>query len=87
MLIIRATKVRIIFDNKNPFNGRMIKNPLFLKKIHVCFFQLTENNIDIQEEDNTFDMEQCLIKFKKHCEEIYTDKKLKFLEREIKLSM
>jgi hypothetical protein len=35
--------------------------------------------------NNTFDMELCLNKFKKHYAEIYTDKDLKFLERDGKL--
>jgi hypothetical protein len=35
--------------------------------------------------NNIFDMELCLTKFKKHYAEIYTDKDLKFLERDGKL--
>ena len=35
--------------------------------------------------DNIFNMELCLTKFKKHYAEIYTDKDLKFLERDGKL--
>jgi hypothetical protein len=35
--------------------------------------------------NGTFDMEVCLTKFKKHYAEIYTDKDLKFLERDGKL--
>jgi hypothetical protein len=35
--------------------------------------------------DNVFDMELCLTKFKKHYAEIYTEKDLKFLERDGKL--
>jgi hypothetical protein len=35
--------------------------------------------------DGIFDMELCLAKFKKHYAEIYTDKDLKFLERDGKL--
>jgi len=35
--------------------------------------------------NNVFDMELCLTKFKKHYAEIYTDKDLKFLERDGKL--
>jgi len=35
--------------------------------------------------NNVFDMELCLSKFKKHYAEIYTDKDLKFLERDGKL--
>jgi hypothetical protein len=35
--------------------------------------------------DNIFNMELCLTKFKKHYTEIYTDKDLKFLERDGKL--
>jgi hypothetical protein len=35
--------------------------------------------------DNSFNMELCLTKFKKHYAEIYTDKDIKFLERDGKL--
>ena len=44
-------------------------------------------NISVNEiiKNNIFDMELCLTKFKKHYAEIYTDKDLKFLERDGKL--
>jgi len=44
-------------------------------------------NVSLNEiiKDNHFDMEICLTKFKKHYAEIYTDKDLKFLEKDGKL--
>ena len=76
-------------------DGLQIHNRIFEIRIANYFISKTtrkwrENNIaqtasnDIIK-NNVFDMELCLTKFKKHYAEIYTDKDLKFLERNGKL--
>ena len=76
-------------------DGLQIHNKIFEIRIANYFvFKNTrkwrENNI-VQTSTNEiikndiFDMELCLTKFKKHYAEIYTDKDLKFLERDGKL--
>jgi hypothetical protein len=47
--------------------------------------EVAQNPVNEIIKDNVFDMELCLTKFKKHFSEIYTDKDLKFLERDGKL--
>ena len=75
--------------------GLQIHNRIFEIRITDYFvfkklLKWRENNI-VQSsaneiiKNNIFDMELCLNKFKKHYAEIYTDKDLKFLERDGKL--
>jgi hypothetical protein len=59
----------------------------FISK-NTISFKYTDVEEDIKNEiikNNSFNMELCLNKFKQHYAEIYTDKDLKFLEREGKL--
>jgi len=75
--------------------GLQIHNRIFEIRITDYFVaknlrKWRENNIaqtPINEivKNNVFDMELCLIKFKRHYAEIYTDKDLKFLEHDGKL--
>ena len=71
--------------------GLQIHNKIF--EIRVANFFIAKNNRKWREnnivqtltndiiKNNVFDMELCLNKFKKHYSEIYTDKDIKFLER------
>jgi nitrogenase molybdenum-iron protein alpha/beta subunit len=75
--------------------GLQIQNRIFEIRITDYFIayklrKWRENNIaqsPVNEiiKDNVFDMELCLTKFQKHYAEIYTEKDLKFLERDGKL--
>jgi hypothetical protein len=76
-------------------DGLQIHNKIFEIRITDYFVaqnlrKWRENNIaqcSVNEivKNNIFDMELCLTKFKKHYAEIYTEKDLKFLERDGKL--
>ena len=76
-------------------DGLQIHNRIFEIRIANYFISKTmrkwrENSIAQSPsneiiKNNFFDMELCLTKFKKHYAEIYTDKDLKFLERDGKL--
>jgi hypothetical protein len=61
----------------NYFISRNITTPRYRNVKDASLNEIINNNV--------FDMELCLTKFKKHYAEIYTDKDLKFLERDGKL--
>ena len=75
--------------------GLQIHNKIFEIRIADYFIaknlrkwrenDVAQNPVNEIVKDNIFDMELCLTKFKKHYAEIYTDKDLKFLERDGKL--
>jgi hypothetical protein len=83
------------FLGKNGNNKLSVHNKIF--EIVITDYFISRNkttpkfrnvkNVSQNEiiKDNIFDMELCLTKFKKHYTEIYTDKDLKFLERDGKL--
>ncbi|MCL2072842.1 MAG: ATP-binding protein [Marinilabiliaceae bacterium] len=76
-------------------NGLQMHNKIFEIRITNYFVSKTKRNWREQEiaqtpfneivKDGFFDMELCLTKFKQHYSEIYTEKHLKFLERDGKL--
>jgi hypothetical protein len=75
---------RLIIHNKifeiaitNYFISRNITAPKYIGVEEDVMNEIIKNN--------SFDMELCLTKFKKHYAEIYTDKDIKFLERDGKL--
>jgi len=83
------------FLAKHENNGLQIHNRIF--EIRITNYFITMQTLGWREnaiaqtpvneivKNNVFDMELCLTKFKKHYEEIYTQKDLKFLERDGKL--
>ena len=75
---------RLVIHNKifeiaiaNYFISRNTTTPKYRNVKDVSLNEIVKNNV--------FDMELCLTKFKKHYAEIYTNKDLKFLERDGKL--
>jgi len=76
-------------------NGLQVHNPIF--EIRIANYFIAKNSRKWRENDNAFltkneiiknnifDMELCLNKFKKHFEQTYTRKNIKFLERDGKL--